>query len=338
MSVETFTRLAGVSRSDVDGLLNRAEPISLNLARGLASVLGSSVEFWVTRDCQFRDDQARVDAALWMNTMPIEEMARFGWIRRESDWTKRLGECLSFFNVESHEGWQATHDLLVEPSRFRLSPTLRLNPGALSAWLRRGEILAEEFTGSDWSPSAFRESLVAARNLTRVRDPAVALTQLASICTEAGVTVILLRPPSATPVSGAARFLSEKRALILLSGRYLSDDHLWFTFFHEAGHLLLHDSDQAFVDSLDPKADPSSETAELEANNFAQALLVGESVITELRDGPLSVRRIARMAKEIGVAPGILVGQLQHAGMIGYGSWNGLKRHYRWAGTNLETA
>jgi hypothetical protein len=38
---------------------------------------------------------------------------------------------------------------------------------------------------------------------------------------------------------GATRWLGD-RAAIQLSLRYKSNDHLWFTFFHEAGHILKH--------------------------------------------------------------------------------------------------
>jgi hypothetical protein len=37
-----------------------------------------------------------------------------------------------------------------------------------------------------------------------------------------------------------ANRLSPGKALIQLSLRYKTNDHLWFSLFHEAGHVLLH--------------------------------------------------------------------------------------------------
>ena len=38
--------------------------------------------------------------------------------------------------------------------------------------------------------------------------------------------------------------------MIQLSARHKSDDHLWFSFFHEAAHVLLHSKKSVFVDEL----------------------------------------------------------------------------------------
>jgi len=41
-------------------------------------------------------------------------------------------------------------------------------------------------------------------------------------------------------ICGATQRLTPTKALIQLSLRYKTGDQLWFTFFHEAGHILLH--------------------------------------------------------------------------------------------------
>ena len=45
----------------------------------------------------------------------------------------------------------------------------------------------------------------------------------------------------------AAKLLSDDQAWIQMSFRFLTDDHFWFTFFHEVGHLILHPN-QEFVE------------------------------------------------------------------------------------------
>jgi len=49
--------------------------------------------------------------------------------------------------------------------------------------------------------------------------------------------------------SGATRWLSASKALVQLSLRYKTNDHLWFTFFHEAAHILLHGKRLIFLES-----------------------------------------------------------------------------------------
>src|SRR5206468_385214 len=47
----------------------------------------------------------------------------------------------------------------------------------------------------------------------------------------------------------SAKYQVDERALIQLSLRYKRNDVLWFTFFHEAGHILLHGKKELFVES-----------------------------------------------------------------------------------------
>ena len=56
-------------------------------------------------------------------------------------------------------------------------------------------------------------------------------------CREAGVVVLLIPELKGPHLSGAVRWLGNK-AVIQLSLRHRKDDQFWFTFFHEAGHLL----------------------------------------------------------------------------------------------------
>src|SRR6185295_9752330 len=93
-----------------------------------------------------------------------------------------------------------------------------------------------------------------------------------------GVAVVILRAPAGCRASGATRFLSPEKALLQLSFRYLTDDHFWFTFFHEAGHLLLHGEAGFYLEG----EDRTSTIAEEEANEFAAAVLVPPDFKPEL--------------------------------------------------------
>ena len=171
-----------------------------------------------------------------------------------------------------------------------------------------------------------RDSLFIARRLTSEKDPNRFLPALRELCTAAGVAVAIVRAPQGCRASGATRFISPDRALLLLSFRYLSDDQFWFTFFHEAGHLLLHGHDNVFVEGLDVQ----SEKQEREASDFAERVLIPAEFRDEFLGLPPEMRAIMRFAKKIGIAPGIVVGQLQHYQRIRRNHFNGLKRRFQW--------
>ncbi|EFH13599.1 hypothetical protein HMPREF0731_0194 [Pseudoroseomonas cervicalis ATCC 49957] len=113
---------------------------------------------------------------------------------------------------------------------------------------------------------------------------------------------------------------------MVLSFRYRTDDQFWFTFFHEAGHLLLHGKDALFLEDGSDVTSPE----EAEANEFAARLLIPDALLTEfraLRPLPKDIFDFARRAE---VAPGMIVGQLQHHNRLGKDRLNYLKRRYSW--------
>ena len=115
--------------------------------------------------------------------------------------------------------------------------------------------------------------------------------------------------------------------MIQLSARHKTDDHLWFSLFHEAAHILLHSKKNVFVDEMN---DGNSEF-EVEANEWASNMLVQRSQWERfVASRPRSEWAIRAFADEQGIAPGIVVGMLQHAGHLPWTHLNGLKVRYRW--------
>ncbi len=115
--------------------------------------------------------------------------------------------------------------------------------------------------------------------------------------------------------------------MIQLSARHKSDDHLWFSFFHEAAHLLLHSKKFIFVEG----ANDGGADLESEANDWAVNALVARADWERfVAKSPQSKAEVCAFADEQGVAPGIVVGMLQHAGLVPWTHLNGLKVRYRW--------
>jgi HTH-type transcriptional regulator/antitoxin HigA len=126
--------------------------------------------------------------------------------------------------------------------------------------------------------------------------------------------------------------LSKNKALLLLSFRYLSDDQLWFSFFHEAGHILIHDVNEVFVEGVTANdSTKESEAKEREANEFAFRALIPSEFQSDFSTLPPNAFSIARFAKRLGIAPGILVGQLQFHRRVKPNHFNNLKRRYEWS-------
>ena len=114
----------------------------------------------------------------------------------------------------------------------------------------------------------------------------------------------------------------------MMSDRYKRDDHFWFTFFHEAAHILLHGKRTLIVESEDRTKDEK----ELEADSFARESLIPEAEYRKFkRLDSRSCAAISRFAYDLGIAPGIVVGRLQHDKVLARTNCNHLKRQIGWA-------
>ena len=334
-----FASLMGLTAQASNDLLQGQSTVSIAMSRRLSDVLGASVEYWMSRDYQYRQDSKWVleIAQEWIRKLPLEDMIKFGWLTPPFSPSEELKTCLQFFGVSSVLEWREAYSSIQEMAAFRSSSSFEAQHESVAAWLRQGEIEAATIACRPWNPKGFQESLKNIRTLTRQKDPSRFLPTLQKLCAENGVAVVIVRSPSGCRASGATRFTSKDKAILQLSFRYLTDDHFWFTFFHEAGHLILHENRHLFSADLEGRRTwilegdefPATEE-EREANQFSATTLVPLEYQPELLNLPLDHKKVIRFAVRVGVSPGVIVGQLQHHGRIGYNQLNRLKRHFAW--------
>jgi HTH-type transcriptional regulator/antitoxin HigA len=337
LDLPAFAERLGTSVNVASRLLDGRETITVDIARRLSHIIGASAEFWVSRDCQYRDDLIRVETDRWLDDMPVQAMTKFGWISPQSDWASRADACLSFFGVEDVAAWRRTYEPMLAATRMRISAAVPSRRPAVAAWLHKATREAEAVTTGSWNASILRDSLDTVKALTRNKDPGNFLPKLRNLLASAGVALVVLRALPGCPASGSALFLSPDRAMIAVSGRFLADDQFWFTVMHEIAHLLLHEPQQAILD--DPYSPDEVDSAEeQEANRFAADMLLPPAVRAHVPAHTLTHRDVISLALAAGVSPGIMVGQLQFARLIGHDQLNRLKRRYKWNGPNLEIA
>lgn len=327
-SIQFFAKELKKTPDFVNRLISGHEEITKNLARDLTGCLGGSEEFWLSRERLFRaqiEEVNRNQGEPWLKQLPVGDMVKLGWIENVTD---KLTECLRFFDVTDVSSWRKKYSKTYQNVSFRTSLTFETDWIATLAWLRKGEIAAELRNCQQWNEDMFIAAIDEIRPLTRKKNPAEFIPLLQNICADCGVALVFARTPKGCRASGVTYFLNEKKALILMSFRYLSDDHFWFTFFHEAGHLILHKSKTPIVE-LDKGTDPT-DNLEQEANSFASEALIPYQLQPELYKLPRNKRNIINFAIKAGISPGIVIGQMQHRGIIDFKYLNSYKRRYDW--------
>jgi len=329
---ELATRM-GRPVKTINEIIQGKAAITAETALQLEQVLGIPASFWLRLEQQYQEALVRLAEeerlkvwVEWLKEIPAREMMRRGWLPPCTSKPQQVLESLKFFGVASPEAWRAIweHKVVV----YRKSTALKSNFGAVTAWLRQGELEARDIECVPYNADAFRDALNHIRALT-VDSVSFFQGELARVCANAGVAVVFVPELPRTGICGSTHWLTPTKALVQLSLRYKTDDQLWFTFFHEAGHILLHGKRQIFLE-IDQK---DRKEAEDEANKFASNTLIDPTQWQRFiaSDSYRTKMGIKEFAQQVGIAPGIVVGRLQHERRLPFDHCNDLKRHLEWA-------
>lgn len=330
----TQTELAerlGVSLKHVNRVMKGAASISAELALGLEKVFGASAAFWMTREAHYQADKARIEqrrefagALDWARQFPLAQLRKRGLISRTGDGAELVEQLVGFLGVAHPAQWR-------DPQvAYRKSQKFESDSFALSAWLREGELQAGEIVCAPYNEGAFLDALQAVRSLTRL-GPDGWWPALQARCAAAGVAVVVVDTYDGARANGATRWLSPDKALIQLSLRYRWEDIFWFTFFHEAGHVVLHRKKDLFVEvgAKDRSTDPEEQQFETEADRFASRTLIPPP--HDRRLPTLTLDEVSSLAQALDVAPAIIVGRLHHDDLLPWNQGNHHRRRLKFA-------
>ena len=331
MKKAEFAERCGRSEKMISQIISGQAPLTAETAIQFERVLGVSAGIWNNLEANYRLAIAKAEQQQelkqqknWAKRFPVSKMVALGFIPKPESPTDQVAKLLDFFGVGSAAAWEERCARVC--IAYRKSPSFKSAPESVATWLRMGELLAEDIDCEPYDRESFIGALSSIRGLTR-KSPDVFVPEMQSLCADAGVAVTLVPELPKTHLSGAAHWLNKDKALITLSLRHKSDDHLWFSFFHEAGHILLHGKKDVFID--ESKFDDKDK--EEEANRFARNTLIPLKKYRVFQQlGRWSAEAIIDFAKQLGIAPGIVVGRLQHDGLIPYSHHHRLKRRFVW--------
>lgn len=327
-----FARRCDRSAKLISEIVAGKAPIEPKTAIQFERVLGVEADIWlgIEKDYQLhqiREAEARQAGLLaeWAKSFPLKELAKRGVIRTRSASSDAVSQLFGFFGVASIKAWRTRYGSA--NVAYRHSPAFNSDEFYLAAWRRLAEIDADnQQCQHGYVESKFKSMLSRIRRLTE-KPFLEALDESGKLCNEAGVALALVKPLPKMRVSGAAWWLSRKKPVIALSARHKTDDHLWFSLFHEAAHILLHNKKDVYVDGTDR----SSNEIETEANEWAANFLIPRPDWRRfVDDGSFTNLNIRKFADDQGIASGIVVGRLQHERRIGWDWLNDMKVRLEW--------
>lgn len=324
-SQRDLARRTGLTPKTMSVICNGKASVTASTALALERVLQRPTHFWLNLQRQFDEAEIRRSDRIhstewkeWARGFSLQEMRQRKFTVPSA--TSDVDAVLRYFAVSSPERWRSVWNSC--GANLRQTKEAQDDIPAISSWVRETEIVGTEIETNDFDRKLLRSLIKPMKQLTRKRVNE-ALAELQSLSARAGIALVVVPELPSTRIFGCARWLSTKKALIGLTQRYKTDDQLWFSFFHEMGHLLLHKSVRPFVidnvkdDLLDTNVDVEMETCEVEANRFAADTLIPPNMLAEFV-GRESFKSdaICEFADKVDVSPGIVVGRLQQSGIL----------------------
>ncbi len=336
-----LSRRSGLTPKTVSEICNGKAPVSSSTSIAFERVFGRPAHFWMNLQSRFDEAQARrleaersAEWKAWLRQFPLNEMRKRGWLPpKGAAGESEVSALLGFLGVSSPESWNAVW----KASRvsYRQTRRFKISDQAVSAWVRATELEAAGLDVAEFDAARLREAIPDLRHNTRL-DIKDALPDAQQIGSQCGVAVVLVPALPQTGISGCARWLGDKRAIVALSLRYKVDDQIWFTFFHELGHVLLHRKQQPFIlDNADENltdgvVDPEMQRFEDEANRFAADTLIPPLALKAFMSANVFTNEsIQDFADAMDIAPGVVVGRLQVEGLLQQHQGNRLKQRVK---------
>jgi HTH-type transcriptional regulator/antitoxin HigA len=333
ISARELARRCGRSGKLIAEIVSGKAPLEPATALQLERVLDVPAAVWSNMEAAYQLHQARTAESedfaashAWAKAFPLRVLAERGHLTGKTDKADQVQELLKFFGVGSVKACEDRIDELLQVD-YRTSPSFDNDQWSLAAWLRIGERRAAGIDCQDYDRDAFLAALKEIRGLT-LGAFTDALAVIEARCAAAGVAVVVEPTMPKIRVSGVSRWLTPRKGLIQQTLRYKSDDHFWFTFFHECAHLLHHSRKAIFIDMV-KGAGSAGPKEEAEANTWAADFLVPSAAMRAFRLTFQGTEgEVRSFARSQGIAPGIVVGQLQHDKVILYSALNQLKVYH----------
>jgi HTH-type transcriptional regulator/antitoxin HigA len=323
MSQVELESRTGINKKTINRIIKGKEPITQKTALAFEKVLKVPAHFWLNMDNRYRQHLAReAEAATmsahaeWGKLFPYAQMVKVGFVPAASTIGEKVARLLEYYSVSNPQGWQEMYGGMKTELSYRKTAKATDKLGALSAWLRQGEIQVDAVPCAEFDEAAFIKALEKIRTFT-TEEPKVFLPKMKQLCADAGVVYLLVPELPGLGISGVMRWYRGK-PVIQQSLLFKSNDHFWFTFFHEAKHVLQKRKKDIFLEGAN--AEHEDHKREEEANGFAGSFLIPDAewerfVVKKTERGAAAIRTFANRIK---IHPGIVAGRMMREKLLDY--------------------
>lgn len=323
----------GMSQAELAERLGRSIPKLNELIKGKASitketaakleyVLGIDASFWLNLEKHYQEELLEIEqmefletCKSWVSGFPVAALKKMNLLPNSNKKPELAERLLKLFRVASPNEWSNIYE--DHSLAFKIELKHTTDPKAISAWLRIGELQANQIELKEFDKKKLTDALPLIKEIA-FKESANWKEQLQQVCTSFGVALVYSPCLSKAPIYGAARWIKNKTVpLIQLTDRKKDYNAFWFSFYHELAHIRYHNKSDIFIDGID-NIQPNGDK-EKEADDFASKMIFNDSLKQNALSQDLNtVEKLKSFSKENKVHLSILISQLQRLEKIKY--------------------
>ena len=309
-----FAIRTGKPEQTISKVLNGKSGITPEMAVIFEAVTQIPASFWQKKQARYDEYIAKqqrsqsIDAAIdWAKAFPYAKMASAGWVTVTRKPKEKVEHLFAFFGIAVKEAWD---DLFLNKKlavNFRISLHGTKDPYALSAWIRQGELLASNQHLQTYDKSKLNLALPTLKRLMAVGGKDF-WKNTVTLLNDCGVKVVCVQCLPRVSANGVSRWIKGS-PVIQLSDRLKRYDVIWFSLWHEIGHILKHGSKHISVENVE--YDDRDNLIENEADDFAiKWTMTKQEEESFVRKNDFSKEAMVSYAKEIGTHPSLVAGRI----------------------------
>lgn len=303
----------------VNHIIKGKKSITPEMAVSLGAAFGNDPEWWMKVESEYRLSLTKTipehikKRAFLYEYAPVKDMEKRGWIPRTETPEEQEKILCRFYEIKSLD-----NDPQLSAATRKSTREVSLTPNQ-KAWCFRAKQLAKAVHVSPFKKNKLNEASLRLRELAAYPEEAKHVSKTLS---DYGIRFLVIEPLPGGKIDGATLWLDEESPVIVMSLRYDRIDNFWFTLLHEFYHVVHEDASidddlcgEGQIPSI-AKVD-AERRADLDASERLTSSKKLNSFI--IRVSPLySKKKIIQFAHTINIHPGIIVGQLQCRGEIGF--------------------
>ncbi len=319
MSQKEFAARMDMSQKHISKLINGEVQLTVETAVRLETVLGVPAGFWNRLEAMYREDLVKIDAENSMDAdveiarqIPYSDMAKLGWVPAARESKEKVVNLRQYFEVVRLALLGNEQITRIACRRLVITEKCDL---AMMAWAQEAKIKARSVRTAPVDVKRMISTIPELRRMT-VLAPEEFCPKVTDRLADCGIALIMLPHLKGASMDGAS-FADGNKIVVGINSNARYTDKLWFNLFHELAHIALgHVGNPA----------GTTDAEEIAADRWASDSLITADVFEQFKkDGDYSERSVIRLARELDIAPGIIVGKMQRDGMIKVNVMNELR-------------